>query len=59
MVAKNKAAAGKGVVKKLKLKKETLKDLVVSRSNRIKGGAASAGAICGPRLERPAFVRLR
>lgn len=39
MVAKSKATAGKGHVKKLKLKRETLKDLETGRHARnVKGG---------------------
>jgi hypothetical protein len=39
---------GPGQTRKLKLKKETLKDLDVSRGKRIKGGAVTVGGICGP-----------
>jgi hypothetical protein len=39
---------GSGQARKLKLKKETLKDLDASRGKRIKGGAVSAeaGVVC-------------
>jgi len=38
MVAKNKATTGKGGVKKLKVKKETLKDLDAKKAKDVKGG---------------------
>jgi hypothetical protein len=39
MVAKKKATTGKGQIKKLKLKRETLKDLdVKGRAKEVKGG---------------------
>ncbi len=47
MVAKNKAITGKGQIKKLKLKKETVKDLEPKRGA-VKGGAAARtdGTLC-------------
>jgi hypothetical protein len=43
MVAKNKATTGKGQIKKLKLKRETLRDLEVKKGARmIKGGAGKS-----------------
>ncbi len=47
MVAKNKATTGRRQIKKLKLKKETIKDLDVPRGKGVKGGAlATAAAAC-------------
>jgi hypothetical protein len=52
MVAKNKATTGKGQVKKLKLKKETIQDLDVrNKGKQIKGGARAVtkgGTVIGP-----------
>ena len=45
MVAKKKATTGKGQVKKLKLKRETLRDLEVKKGARmIKGGGIKSRA---------------
>ncbi len=38
MVARSKAATGKGRTKTLKLKRETLKDLDVQKAKNVKGG---------------------
>jgi hypothetical protein len=54
MVAKNKSTTGKGQVKKLRLKKETIRDLdVKAKASGVKGGARvrggkteGAGATC-------------
>ncbi len=55
MVAKKKATTGKGQVKKLKLKRETIRDLGAKGRN-VKGGARvrrpetdTCGATCGDR----------
>ena len=41
MVAKKKATTGKGQVKKLKLKKETIRDLKLKRTSEVKGGGGT------------------
>lgn len=47
MVAKNKAAASKGQIKKLKLKKETIRGLAVKRTSEVKGGAGAVSRKVG------------
>ena len=47
MTTKKKTATGKGEVKKLKLKKDTIKDLdVKSRANEVKGGRRPVTKTC-------------
>ena len=47
MVAKKKATTGKGQVKKLKLKRETLKDLdAKGKAKDVKGGITRTKAFC-------------
>jgi len=45
MVAKNKAATGKGQTKKLELKSETIRNLEVTKISEVKGGRKGTGNI--------------
>jgi hypothetical protein len=45
MVAKSKATRAKGQTKKLKLKRETIRDLKVTRVSQVKGGGGTQGNV--------------
>lgn len=46
MTTKKKAGTGKGEAKKLKVKKETLRDLNVKKSRDVKGGVSGGYTAC-------------